>query len=134
MCAGHASCAPRGLAPPRGVSAKLPVYCEVELLDFQPVKARVTAHFQPSASFVGRTPEAHTPRLLCAQVVTDQGGLVTKRILREGNGLETPHSPYEARAHTLLARALSGPVSRRLQSASEAKYGTPACIAPGRLS
>jgi hypothetical protein len=82
----------------------------------------------------GAPPEAHTPRLLCAQVVTDQGGLVTKRILREGNGLETPHSPYEARAHTLLARALSGPVSRRLQSASEAKYGTPACIAPGRLS
>ena len=29
------------------------------------------------------------------QVVTDQGGLITKRILREGDGLETPHAPYE---------------------------------------
>lgn len=59
--------------PPHGVSDKQEVYAEVELLDFQPAKA-----------------------------VTHEGGLATKRVLREGTGLETPHAPYEARSAALL--------------------------------
>ena len=78
--------------PPHGVSDKQKLYVEVELLDFQPAKARYR----------------RTADVLCAiltpvtlQVVTDVGGLVTKRILHEGTGLETPHAPYEARAALL---------------------------------
>ncbi len=52
--------------PPRGASAKQPLFCEVELLAFHAVK-----------------------------VVPHAPGLVTKRVLREGAGLETPHAPYE---------------------------------------
>jgi hypothetical protein len=43
---GHASSAARGLLPPRGVSAKLAVFAEVELLDFCAVKARPRARWQ----------------------------------------------------------------------------------------
>ena len=51
----------------------------------------------------GSRPPLHSGCSLCLltsvapQLVTDVGGLVTKRILHEGSGLETPHAPYEVR-------------------------------------
>ena len=93
FCAGHATSSARGLVPPHGVSDKQKLYVEVELLDFQPAKAR--------ACRTADMPSACAHLLLPLQVVTDVGGLVTKRILHEGTGLETPHAPYEARRHVV---------------------------------
>jgi len=73
--------------PPHGVSDKQKLYVEVELLDFQPAKARSHRCSGLLALVCSLLP----------QLVTDVGGLVTKRTLQEGSGIETPHAPYEVR-------------------------------------
>ncbi|KAJ4833555.1 hypothetical protein Tsubulata_022486 [Turnera subulata] len=90
------------LSPPSSFPKEDELHFEIELIDFSKVKARVSEFKFIALFFINHYD------FLWHHVVSDDLG-VTKKVIHEGQGWETPREPYEAQAW-ISARTTDGKV------------------------